>query len=95
MYTLFFTILKKNKKKGMIIIKFKSLDDVKKVYGEENLIKLCNIKQIVTYAKMNVQPKWITEGYDNKLIAYYFKPETEMAWKYWREKKMKKTKENS
>lgn len=76
--------------KGLIITKFKTFDDVKQVYGEENLIKLCNLKQIVFYAKMNVQPKWLDSGYDDKLIAFYFKPETEMAWKYWRENKPKK-----
>ena len=52
--------------------------------GEENLIKLCNIKQIVQYAVMKCQPVWIDEGYDGKLIAYYYKPETEKAWNYWK-----------
>jgi len=85
MYALFFT----NFNKGMIIIKFKTFDDVEKVYGKENLIKLCNLKQILFYSKMNVQPKWIAEGYKGKLIGYYFKPETEMAWKYWKENKPK------
>ena len=73
----------------MIRIKFKTLDDVKQVYGESNLIRLCNIRQILFYAKNGVQPKWIDEGFDNKLIAYYFTPETEMAWKYWKENKPK------
>jgi hypothetical protein len=73
----------------LIIIKFKTFEDVKQVYGEENLIKLCNLKQIVFYAKMNVQPKWVGGGYSGKLIGYYFKPETEMAWKYWKQSKPK------
>ena len=73
----------------MIRIKFKTLDDVKKVYGEDRLIKLCNLKQITTYAKIGVQPKWLDEGLDKKLIAYYFIPETEMAWKYWKENRPK------
>lgn len=91
MYALFFTLIKINyRNKGLINTKFKTFEDVKEVYGEGNLIKLCNIKQILAYAKMNVQPKWITEGYDNKLIGYYFKPETEMAWKYWKESKPEK-----
>ena len=59
-----------------------------KIYGKENLIKICNIKQIVTYAVLKCQPVWLDEGYDGELIAYYFKPETSMAWEYW-----KKTKE--
>ena len=70
-------------------IKLKNLDDVKQVYGESQLIKLCNLKQMVAYAKMGVQPKWLDEGFDGKLIAYYFTPETEMAWKYWKENRPK------
>lgn len=69
------------------MIKCKSFDDVKKVYGEENLVKIVNIKQIVTYARMKCQPVWIDEGYDGKLIAIYFKPETCIAWKYWKQSK--------
>lgn len=76
------------KQKGSLsLIKCKSFDDVKKVYGEDNLIKICNLKQIVTYAKMNCQPVWLDEGYDNKLIGYYYKPETSMAWSYWKDHK--------
>ena len=69
------------------LLKYKSFEDVKEVYGEDNLIKLCNIKQIVQYAVMKCQPVWIDEGYDGKLIAYYYKPETEKAWNYWRNNK--------
>lgn len=80
-YTLFFT---KYKISEVITIKFKSFEDVKEVYGEENLIKICNLKQIITYAKLNVQPVWIDEGYKGKLIGYYFAPETKKAWEYWK-----------
>ena len=69
------------------LIKCKTFEDVKDVDGEDNLIKLCNIKQIVQYAKMKCQPVWIDEGYDGKLIAYYYKPETEKAWNYWKNNK--------
>lgn len=73
-------------------MKYKSFDHVQEVYGKDNLCKICNLKQILTYAKMNVQPVWIDEGFNGKLIAYYFIPETEMAWKYWRENKPDKDK---
>lgn len=33
---------------------------------------------------MKCQPVWIDEGFGGKLIAYYYKPETEMAWEYWK-----------
>lgn len=69
------------------MIKCKTYEDVQKVYGKENLIKIVNIKQITTYAKMLCQPVWIDEGYDGKLVAVYFKPETNMAWEYWRSHK--------
>ena len=36
------------------------------------------------YAKMKCQPVWIDEGYNEKLIAYYYKPETVMALEYWK-----------
>ena len=49
---------------------------MKEVYGESNLCRICNIKQILTYVKMKVQPVWIDEGYGGRLIAYYFIPET-------------------
>lgn len=73
-----------NNTSEVITIKFKSFEDVKEVYGEENLIKICNLKQIITYAKLNVQPVWIDEGYKGKLIGYYFAPETKKAWEYWK-----------
>lgn len=62
----------------------KTLQDAIKVYGSTNLIKLCNIKQIVKYATLGCQPVLIDEGYDGKLIAYYHKPETIQAWNYWK-----------
>ena len=62
----------------------KTLQDAIMVYGETNLIKLCNIKQIVKYATLGCQPILIDEGYDGKLIAYYHKPETVQAWNYWK-----------
>ena len=66
------------------MIKFKTFDDVIKVYGKDNIVTLVNIKQIVQYAKMECQPVFIDEGYDGKLVAYYYRPETKMAWEYWR-----------
>ncbi len=80
----FFTVSTYSKGGDIRLLKCKTLDDVKEVYGEDNLIKLCNIKQIVMYAVMKCQPVWIDEGYEGKLIAYYYKPETEKAWNYWK-----------
>lgn len=71
------------------MLRCKSLDDVKEIYGEENLITLCNIKQITQYAVMKCQPVWIDEGYEGKMIAYYYIPETKKAWEYWKSTKPK------
>jgi hypothetical protein len=69
------------------LIKCKSFEDVVSVYGEENLVKIVNLKQIVSYARMKCQPVWIDEGYGGKLVAYFYKPESALAWKYWRDNK--------
>lgn len=66
------------------MLKCKTFEDVIDTYGRDNLIKICNIKQIVKYAVLKCQPVWIDEGYGGKLIAYYFKPETDKAWDYWK-----------
>ncbi len=71
----------------MFLSRCKTYKEIKETYGEENLVKLCNIKQIIIYAKMECQPVWIDEGYEGKLIAYYYKPETKNAWNYWRNNK--------
>lgn len=65
------------------MIRCKTFEDVQSTYGNNNLIKICNLKQIIQYATLKCQPVWIDKGYENKLIAYYYKPETELAWKYW------------
>ena len=65
----------------------KTIDEAREAYGENNLVALCNIKKIVTYANLGCQPVLIDKGYDEKLIAYYYKPETESAWNYWKKNK--------
>ena len=42
---------------------------------------------MLAYAKMKCQPIWIDEGYNGKLIAYYYQPETIDAWNYWKKTK--------
>lgn len=69
------------------MIKCKTFEDVVKVYGKENLVKVVNIRQIVTYAKMKCQPVWIDEGYEGKLVAFFYKPESSLAWEYWKSNK--------
>ena len=87
MLSLFFTVSAQEEGESENLLKCRTFEDVKEIYGEDNLIKLCNIKQIVQYAVMKCQPVWIDEGYNGKLIAYYYKPETEKAWNYWKNNK--------
>lgn len=87
MLSLFFTVSAQEEGENKNLLKCRTFEDVKEIYGEDNLIKLCNIKQIVQYAVMKCQPVWIDEGYNGKLIAYYYKPETEKAWNYWKNNK--------
>lgn len=68
------------------MIRCESLDDAKRIYGENNLIKIVNIKQIVMYTHY-CQPVFIDEGYSGKLVCWYFKNETDEAWRRWLENK--------
>lgn len=72
------------------MLRCKNLEDVKKIYGDDNIVKIVNLKQIVFYAKMCCQPVWIDEGFAGKLVAYYVRQETEMAWEYWKRNDPKK-----
>lgn len=69
----------------MNVIKFKTFADVEEVYGRENLVKIVNLKQILFYCKNGLQPVFIEEGYQGKLVAWFHKPSTSMVWKYWLE----------
>ena len=72
---------------GVIYIKDKTFEEMIEFYGADKIIKICNIKQMLAYAKMKCQPIWIDEGYNGKLIAYYYQPETIDAWNYWKKTK--------
>lgn len=67
----------------IIILKYNCLEEVKNVYGENNLVKLVNLKQILVYIK-TIQPVFIDEGYDHKLICYFVKSETKECWEKWK-----------
>lgn len=65
-------------------MKFKTYEDVKKYYTQEQLCTLCNIKQIVFYAKHGCQPLILDEGWDGKLLAIYDIEETKPVWEIWK-----------
>ena len=74
-------------KENLLLLKCRTFEDVKEIYGEDNLIKLCNIKQIVQYAVLKCQPVWLDEGYNGKLIADFYLDDRscleEFNWKNW------------
>lgn len=65
-------------------MRFKSYAEVKRHYTDDELCTLCNIKQIVFYAKNHVQPLIIDEGWDGKLLAIYDIDETKDIWNQWK-----------
>ncbi len=70
-------------------MKFSSLEEAKKCYGEDNLIAIDFIKQLLFYAKLGCQPKfiWESEKQGGKIVAWYLKAETQYANNKWRETK--------
>lgn len=70
-------------------MRFNSYKEVKNHYTDDELCTLCNIKQIVFYAKNHVQPLIIDEGWDGKLLAIYDKRATKEVWEIWKSQKQK------
>lgn len=69
----------------------KTLDEAKECYGEENLIPITFIKQVIFYSKLGVQPVlcWAKEDDDNRIAYWYLKSETQFAKRKWDETKPK------
>lgn len=63
---------------------FKTVDECKAKYKKDQVVILCNVKQIVFYAKLGCQPLVLGEGFDGRLIAVYEKQKTQVAWNKWR-----------
>lgn len=63
---------------------FKTVDECKAKYKKDQVVILCNVKQIVFYAKLGCQPLVLGEGFDGRLIAVYEKQKTQFAWNKWR-----------
>lgn len=76
----------------VIIIKFYSLDEAKSVYGENSLVPISSIKQIIFYTRHGCQPKfvWESEKEKGKIVAWFHKKESELIYKRWCENKPEK-----
>lgn len=73
-------------------MRFNTLEDVKKYYGEENLIPISFLKQIIFYAVNGCQPKfvWESEKKNGKIVAWYLKNDTAHVNSKWKESRPKK-----
>ena len=63
---------------------FKSLEEAREKYGEDGLVCIVNIKQILAYVKNHVQPVYVDEGYKGKLVCYFAKESTKEVFEKWR-----------
>lgn len=81
-------------RKGVIII-YKTLEDVKQIYKEEDLVKIVNLKQILFYSKNGIQPVFIDEGFSNKIVCYYVKDHTHDVFFKWKNNKPAPDKQGS
>lgn len=73
--------------KGVKPIKiFSSLQEVFDCYGEENIIPITNLAQIIFYtSKWKVQPKYTCESDRNPghIVCYFHKGETKKPYEEW------------
>lgn len=72
-------------------MKLKTLEDVKYIYGADDLVKIVNIKQILFYTRNGLQPVFVEEGYNSKLVAWFCKSDTKDLWGKWLENDPNKT----
>ena len=83
-------------KRGIVINKiFSSLNEVYECYGENNIIPVTNLQQIIFYtSKFNIQPKWITESERNQghIVCYFHKGETKKPYELWIKNRPQKNK---
>lgn len=70
-----------------LLNKFETIEEVKHYLGSENLVAITNLKQIIFYCKLNIQPQWIDESIENegRIVAYYLKSESQFAFKKWQD----------
>jgi len=70
----------------MIGMNFPTLDAAKSCYGEENLVAITNLKQIIFYSTQGCQPKFVfgDESNGEKLTAWYLVSETKYVYNKWK-----------
>lgn len=65
---------------------FNSLEDVYECYGEENIVPITQLPQIIYYtSKWHIQPKWTQESdkHPGHLCCFFHKGETKKCYNAW------------
>lgn len=95
MLSLFFTI------EGETIsrLKLETKQDVLDCYGENNLVPIDLIKQIIFYTSKGVQPVFTCEsekeGREGQLVCWFLKSETQWVYQKWKENRPTSRKETT
>lgn len=58
-------------------------------YGEENLCKIVNPKQVLTYLKHGCHPIAYMIGYDDKDVFVFLRSETSNLYELWKKHELK------
>ena len=72
---------------------FDSLDEVKEAFGEDGIIAITEIKQVIFYiSRYNFQPVWISayEIRKGRMAYYFIKAETKKPYTDWMTNRPKK-----
>ncbi len=72
---------------------FDSLEEVFEAFGEDGVIPITYMPQIIFYlSNYKIQPVWTTlsETNDGKLAFYFIKAETKRPYEAWQKRKLEK-----
>ena len=72
---------------------FDSFDEVVEAFGEDNLIAITFMPQIIFYlSNYNIQPVWTipSDTNEGKVAFYFIKAETKKPYKAWQKRRLEK-----
>lgn len=80
----------------MKLKQFDTLENCFECYGRGNLVAIDNLKQVILYCQMGVQPKFVYENETKpgKMAFWYLKSESNYCYKKWLEQNKSKTNKN-
>lgn len=76
---------------------FDSFEEAVEAFGEDNLVVITFMPQIIFYlSNFNIQPVWTTPSdvNDNKLAFYFIKAETKKPYEAWQKRRLEKERNN-